>query len=553
MRVVKPTDTEQPGGRSAIRGWTAALAVVCAGSLWLQFNHIENTLPYPYETDESAITGPATRILQTGTLHPELFIYPSLPTYLTALGMSVGFLHSAARLEINDIQKLGNVAYPYYGTPGVMRAARQLFAVLAIVALAATGAASWHAFRSPPTIVFAPLVLWASPLFFHHSWAYVNVDIAATCFAMLTLAACLQGTRQPSIWQSAVIPGAFAGFATGSKYTLIVLIVPVLLAIGLHWTGTRRLWAALAASATLVAAFLIVVPYSLLAIPTFLQWVAFDAMHYAEGHAGWDGDPGLPQLLFYGRHFVSEFGAIGMAAAVLGMGASFKADWRRAFVLASFPVTLLWLLSSQRVHFPRNVLSLHPIAAMFVVYGMWSIYGWALSGAARHEQGSRLFTHVRLVVILLLVAAAVPLRHVRDHVRDRTDSRKIAQRWIEQRVPSDWTIVVPSQMAFDSRPLKARGAHVTEIDLQSVRDAGAWQRLLSSVQQPAVLLVPHWGADSRYPGQDTADTLNEVSSHLQVVRTFGSNPVLVNYPPPTAWGDPAFAVAVLGPQALVLR
>jgi hypothetical protein len=34
------------------------------------------------------------------------------------------------------------------------------------------------------------------------------------------------------------------------------------------------------------------------------------------------------------------------------------------------------------------------------------------------------------------------------------------------------------------------------------------------------------------------------------VKAFGSNSVLVNYPPPTAWGDPAFAAAVVGDERL---
>ena len=114
----------QDSAGARTRLWTAALAALCIGSLWLQFADIDRTMPYPFETDETAVTGPATHILQAGTLHPSIFIYPSLPTYLTAAGMSVGFVRSAARLEINDIQKLGNIGYPYYGTPGVMRTAR---------------------------------------------------------------------------------------------------------------------------------------------------------------------------------------------------------------------------------------------------------------------------------------------------------------------------------------------------------------------------------------------------------------------------------------------
>ena len=79
------------------------------------------------------------------------------------------------------------------------------------------------------------------------------------------------------------------------------------------------------------------------------------------------------------------------------------------------------------------------------------------------------------------------------------------------------------------------------------------QRVLGSVQGPAVIMVPHWGADARFPGQETADVLNKLSRDLQVIKTFGTNPVLVNYTEPAPWGDPAFDIAVLGRQQIQLR
>ena len=60
-----------------------------------------------------------------------------------------------------------------------------------------------------------------------------------------------------------------------------------------------------------------------------------------------------------------------------------------------------------------------------------------------------------------------------------------------------------------------------------------------------MILVPQWGADSRFSGQETANALNEVSSHWRVEERFGTNPVLVNYSQPNPSGDPAFAIATL--------
>ena len=535
--------------RRSVRRWSAALVLLCIFSAWLQFRHIARTVPYPLETDETAVSGSAARIVQTGMLNPSTFIYPSLPAYLAAVGMAGGFVRSAARLEASDIRRVGNIGYPYYGTPGVLAGARQVFALLAVVALAATGVAAWHAFRAPPVIFLAPLVLWATPLFFHDAWAYLNVDIISTAFAALALAACLKGTREPSLLQSAVVPGTFVGFAVGSKYTLVALILSVLAAIVI-WNGSKRVSAAFVAVTAMVVAFLIVVPYSVLALNAFLYWVAWDAMHYAGGHIGADADPGWPQILFYGRHLLSEFAIPGSLIGLVGAVSYARMDWRRLTALAAFPLGLLWLLASARVHFPRNVLALQPVIALFVGYGIVVVYRQVAGFMAPRLKQRRLASGAIAALLLLI---AVPPQHVRDNIRDHADSRNLATAWIEQTVPVQWTVAVDPEMAFDTRPLEARGQKILSIKLRAAVDVATLDRVLSEVPQPAVVLVPYWGADARFEGQAAADVLNAVASRLRVVKTFGSNPVLVNYPPPTAWGDPRFSAAVLGDERLVTR
>jgi hypothetical protein len=523
------------------------LILLCAGSLWLWFRHIESTLPYPHHIDEGFVSGPAAQMLVTGTLHPDSFNYPSLPKYLAAVGIAGGFLRSAARREIQDVRRLGSVSYPHYSTPRAVQGARQLFALLSVVTLAATGWAAYLASLTPATIFLAPLLLAASPLFFNHSWRYLNVDIVGACFAVLTLVACLQGTREPSTYRSAIVPGLFAGLAAGSKYTLALVVVPVLLGIGLYFNAGRRIAACVAAIAAMAAAFLIVVPYSLLDISSFLNGIASEAYHYAGGHAGYEAEPGWPQLYYYAGHFATEFGAAGAILAVLGAFVFWVADWRRALVLFSFPLALLWLLASQRVHFARNVLSLHPIVAMFLACGLISVHGWALRLAARREWTSRrLGRPLSIMVGLLLVAAAVPFAHVADQFRDRTDSRKLALTWIQERLPPEWSIVVPSQLGVDTDTLiKATGRRVMVVDLQSARDSSALHQLLRGISQPAVIMAPRWGADPRFPGRDVAPVLNEVTRHWRIVKTFGANPVLVNYSQPVPSGNPAFVIAIL--------
>ena len=88
---------------------------------------------------------------------------------------------------------------------------------------------------------------------------------------------------------------------------------------------------------------------------------------------------------------------------------------------------------------------------------------------------------------------------------------------------------------------------MTVVDFKSAKDTSGLQELLRGIQEPAVVMLPRWGADPRFEGQTLADALNEASRPWRVLKTFGREPVLVNYTPPTVNGDPAFAIALLDP------
>lgn len=540
------TSTPPTGAAPLRRIWVVAFVLICGLTLWSAFRHIDGTLPYPQHVDEAFLTGPAHRTVVTGNLHPYTFNYPSLPKYLAAAGMAAGFIQSATHLELREVQDIGNVGYPYYDSKRPMQMARRLYALLAVVALGMSGISAWLAFGRPAVLATAPFILLLSPLYWFHTWTYLNVDLVAASFTSMALAATLAGTRQSSLFQAAVLPGACAGLATGSNYTLAVAIVPVLLGLVLCQPRGQRLRGCAAALAAMVVAFLVAVPYSLLDIPGFLNGVASEAFHYASGHRGYNAKPGLPQLLYYVRHFASEFGIAGVSVAMLGLAALARADWRRALVLVSLPAVLLAVLSAQRVHFPRNVLSLHPIVAIWIAVGLSTVHEWLVRLLAQRGWSRRMPGWLlKPGLALLLVAVLLPVSHLVAVARVRVDSRNLATFFLLDRVPADWTIAVPSQLGFDSRPLEAAGRRVVKVDLQSALDEGSLNAVLGSVTHPAVLLVPRWGADDRFPHGELAAVLNPLQHRWHILRDFGSNDVLVNYSYSTPWGDPSFTVAVL--------
>ena len=359
-----------------LRWLLLALLVLCVVALALRWQHIEAGLQYPRVNDELHIAPAAAKMLRTGDFHPGNMRYPALAKYIAAVGMAVGFVDAAANREIRNVSQIGSVSFPYYTHPRIVMAARLTFALLSVATMAATGWLAWHLFEQPGVLFTAPLVLALSNYYFSMSWSYLNVDVVATFFVTVGLLALVSATKvQFSLLRLAVLPAVCAGLAAASKYTHGLLLIPVVGAVGLFAPAERRLAAAATAVFAAAAAFVVANPFSLLDLPTFLNGIAYEARHYASGHAGHDPTTGLAKLAFYAKAIATDFGVAAVVAGAVGLCAAAWLDWRRTVLVASFAALLLALLSAQRVHFVRNVLPLFPLAAIFVAIGIHFVYG----------------------------------------------------------------------------------------------------------------------------------------------------------------------------------
>ena len=541
-----PTSSTRPSQRLVL-----ALLAVCAVAFWIRLAHISGTLPYPRHIDEVRITVRAHRMVTTGEYHPVDFIYPSLPRYLAAAAMAAGAAWTPADEQPAGADPVGLWTYPHYERPAVIGAARRLFALLSIVALGATGIAAWRLLDRPGALLLAPLVLATSPLFFVHSWEYLNVDVVATCFAALGIAACLHGTRRPSILTVAILPAICAGLAAGSKYPSGLVLAPVLVASVLFLAPAQRLLGVVVAAATAGAAFVAVVPHSMLDFPTFLNDLTEEAGRYASGEdVRYTDNRGLAQLAFYGHHFQAQFGWTGMLAAGIGLAAAAAADWRRTLVFVSFPAALLALLTPQRAQFARNVLPLHPFLAVLIAGGLAVAQDrlvQALERRASTPPRLRLVLPAAAWLAICAVGLATPLARLPDQAHITVDSRWDALDWLDGRLPTYWTLVVPAELNIDLRELQRRGYPLHVVDYRTLGNLAAVDAVANQAPGPVAAFLPRWGYAEQPEGTAAAarraTELNRTVSPFVPLAWFGQNPVLVNYPFPVPWGDPQFSIA----------
>ena len=292
--------------------------------------------------------------------------------------------------------------------------------VVIVLALGAVAAAWWlgsRAYGGPAGAVAAVAVAVETT---HVAYSRMAVtDVPLTLGVAASLALLVSGRLE--------LGGLVVGLATSFKYPGIFLLVPLVLA---GYRQPRRLAVGLAAA---VAAFCATSPFFVVHLGS-----AFADAHRVQGLArdGWLGfehDHAAP-VAFVERLWEGLGPALLVCA--LGLVVALARRRRSDVVLASFVVVYFLDLCTLGAHFDRYVLPLVPPLA-------------ALAGRLRA---------LAPVTLLLLV---VPLTwSVRDDRRlTRTDTRVVAQTWVERHVARNRRLAVdPSLPPF-------RGFSVVKLDL----------------------------------------------------------------------------------------
>jgi 4-amino-4-deoxy-L-arabinose transferase-like glycosyltransferase len=268
--------------------------------------------------------------------------------------------------------------------------------------------------------------------------------------------------------------GVAIGLAASAKYPGVLLLVPLLVAA---WGRWRRLAVATGAAA---AAFVATSPFVVLH-----AGAAWDDLSRVQrlARAGWLGferDHPTP-IAFLDR----QWGALGpfLLVGLLGLALAaanivlfqHKPRLRRAdLVLVTFALVYFAQLLTVEAHFDRYVLPLVPVVG-------------ALAG------------RIRPLAPVALALLVVPLAWSAQDAREltRTDTRVVAQAWIEEHVPRDALVAVePSTPPVEPRPtvaleLPGPGRRTDpNRNLEALRNRGVDYVLVSGAVADRVLAVP---------------------------------------------------------------
>lgn len=397
------------GGRAA---WILA-AILLAG-LVLRCWGLSFGLPNIHcRPDESTLVHRALAI-GAGDPNPHFFNYPSLHFYLLAAlygayyiaGFASGIFANTAEFEAQFL--IDPSAFYLIG-----RGLGALFGVASIWVLYGIGC------RLGGRSLGLVSALFLSCSFLHvRDSHFLTVDIPATFYLLVSLlfSLCYVDGRKA---RDLVLGAIFLGLSASTKYNLGLFAGAVLIAgcMGTeNWRerGRRSCWVL----GIMGAAFIAGSPYVLLDFAAFWRDLSYERLHFARGH---EADFGRGWWYHLGFTLPLGLGWPLFVAALLGVS---RWVWRPRggeWVLLVGIAGYYAVAGSGKLVFMRYMLPLLPLlcvaaAALIVAYG-------------RSARG------IALLALLVVVPTAWSSWH-HSELLAKVDTRVLAARWIEERVPA---------------------------------------------------------------------------------------------------------------------
>ena len=217
---------------------------------------------------------------------------------------------------------------------------------------------------------FGSLMLAVAPALIVHS-RFQTVDMLALVTTVASLYCACRVLDEDSNWKrEMMISSLMAGLSAGTKYTGVLALIPLFLALGIRLR--HGAWIpAIIATLTCVGAFILSTPGSILETPKFLQDVAFEMDHTKTGH-GFVFAATSPAFIYHVGNTWLGFGFIAALFGVVGLG---LAAWEKkhwAWVLILFAALYLIVIARAEIKFMRYVLPMFfPLGVGFGYFITW--------------------------------------------------------------------------------------------------------------------------------------------------------------------------------------
>ena len=421
----------------------------------LRFHDIAKSAAWGPTIDEPILVVPVLGMLRTGNLDTGTYEYGGVWFYILLAVFMVVALRMVSTFAYKDSTAIPEQAY-YLAA----RYAAALFSLLTVAAVYMTA----RRFFGRIAAMAAGLILTLSWLSF--ATAHQNrLDLALALFVLLAHYFFLRILEEP-VALHYLLAGMFCGLSLGTKYTVVSIFVPLLLAHGFALDWKRILnWNLLLALASAAAVFLLFNYYSIAHINLFLQRLSIAVYHNLTPEH-WSVSQNRP-LENFGLVMTQGVGVVALIPALMTLWQAISQRDNKLLVLWCFPLFLLALLGSYPSGFPRYLMPALPILAV-------------LAGAGTQSLVDRLSARVAprgrpiLAAAAILAMTAIPAWKAVEYWVESGKVLKpeVVVDWIRQNVPRGAVIIIdPTGPLLPSDEYKLVSLDYTEFRPRNLRDA----------------------------------------------------------------------------------
>jgi len=405
------------------------LLLILAIGAALRFTALGHGIPYALGIDEPEIMERAVRMMNTGDLHPHFFDYPGLYIYLQFLVACVRFVVGSIGGLWANLSQAPPAEFYLWG-----RAVTAAFGSATVLLVYLAGRRI-----SPLTGLLAAALFAVQSLHVRESH-FVLTDVPMTFFVALTWVLCLRAGElhqtRGFLWVGLAVGAAAATKYNGGVAFLIPLLALALSAEPWRWRVRALLLCTLGAAGM----FLLCAPYTIIALPEFLNAFAYLADMYADGPPGPE-----PAWVTYYKHLRNNVSIPALLAAGAGLLLTVRAvvtapraaETRAWLLTAMFALVYFYMISGQRLVWGRYLLPLLPFLCVLAGgAGAWLVT--AVTGLAHQRQWPRpAGIGVAIAVALLLILGYTPTTNAVGWLSlvSKVSTNKQAYDWILANIP----------------------------------------------------------------------------------------------------------------------
>ena len=411
--------------------------MIVAVSCGIHAFNLRTDLPTP-EPDEPWFVLPAVQMATNGDPNPHWFGHPG----------STVIVPLAAAFRASDIVLHNGPVFgpapllasrfradptPFYLLARIWSAAFGVGAVVLVFLLGRKVFGRWQGLAGAAVWALVPIGI---------QWGRVaRTDSVGLFFALLTLLLAVRALERPSTRRFALV-GVALGLAVSSRYLMIALVPAIMFAWISSGEGrrppVRSLFATFGAA---LGAFAVMTPFFFLDPAAVRRSIAAETT----GTVTNNGHSWSSNLVAYLVDIVPQaLSWPAVIAALVGVVLAIRSRNRGAITLLFFGASLLALISTSPLQWPRWTIQMLPIVVLFAVDAVFTL---------SHKVSDRIEAHWRVLdrrvtaaamAFGLLVVAIGPLQTTSREtwLRAQPTTRDLTQRWFRAQVPRGTPVAI---------------------------------------------------------------------------------------------------------------